>query len=131
MVIKLKDKIYDDIKEKNCKVSGKYMKTLGIISNESEVKSGIPKKNIDFMTILAKLDLIEINEENLETIDEFHDYLFKLGLELGVSHGKRQVIDAIKSNSIDFKQIMEIDPEEYTKNAFEPTFISDMKEALK
>ena len=126
----MKDKIYDEIKEKHCKSSGKYMKSFGIINDENEVESGTPKKNIDLMIILSNLELIEPNQETLDKINEFHDYLFKLGIEIGVGQGKKMVIDAIKNDDATYDKLMEIDPEQYTNYEFEPTFISDMKEAL-
>lgn len=130
MVIKLKDKIYEEIKEKHCRSSGKYMKSFGIITDENNLTSGTPKRNIDLMAILSNLGLIEANQETIDKINEFHDYLFKLGIEIGVSQGKKIVIDAMKHNNAVFDKLMEINPEDYTDYEFEPTFISDMKEAL-
>lgn len=130
MVILMKDKIYEKIKEDSTKSYAHYLKMLGVIDDENSVKSETPKKNVDFMILLSRLGLIESNPENMDTIEEFHDYLFKFGIEMGVGHGKRMIIDAIKSNSVDFEELMNINPEEFVTYDLKPTFISDMKEAL-
>lgn len=106
------------------------MKSIGIVKNENEVRAGTPKKNIDLMVILTNIGLIDNNPENMDKINDFHDYLFKLGIEIGVAQGKKMIIDAIKEDRADFNEIIKIDPEHYTAYDFEPTFISDMKEAI-
>mgnify|MGYP006908800527 CR=1 FL=1 len=126
----MKEKIYEKVKEDSKQAYAHYLKAFGIIDDEKSVKSETPKKNIDLMILLSKLGLIESNSENIEIINEFHDYLFKLGIEMGVGHGKRMVIDAIKSRSIDFKKLMEMNPQEFVAYNLEPPFIADMKEAL-
>ena len=124
------DKIYEDIEEKQSKVSAKYLKNMGIVKDENAVKCMTPKQNLDFMIILHNLGLIEENSENLKKIDEFYEYLFKLGLEIGAYQGKKLLIDAIKKDFVDFDALMEVDVEELIDFDFEPTFITDMKEAL-
>lgn len=128
MVIKLQDKIYENIKENNCKTIGKYMKTMGFVDDESEIKCGKPKKNMDFLIILSNLGLIEQNPKMGEIVNEFHDRLFKLGIEIGVIHGKKIIIDAIKKDKIDFEKLMEINPKEYTNYNPEPIFICNIEE---
>lgn len=130
MVIKLIDKIYEDIEEKQTKVSSKYMKTLGIVKDENAITGIAPKQNLDFMIILHNLGLIESNSENMEKIDEFYKYLFKLGLEIGVHQGKKLLINALKKDMVDFDELMEFDIDILLNFDFEPTFITDMKEAL-
>ena len=51
----MKDKIYEEIKEKNRKTTEHYMRALGIIDSSDKVKSSIPKKNIDLGIILSKV----------------------------------------------------------------------------
>lgn len=126
----MEDKIYEKLKEDSAKSYAHYLKMMGVIDDENAVKSETPKKNVDFMTLLSRLELIESNDENMETISEFHDYLFKFGIEMGISHGKRMIIDAIKSDSVDFEKLMEINPQEFVTYEFEPPFIADMKEAI-
>ena len=127
----MQDKIYEQIKERSTRSSGRYLKALGIIDDASEITGGIPKKNVDFSIILCKLDLIQANPENQKIIDEFHDYLLKLGIETGIGHGKRMIIEAIKRNDDFYGELMEVNPEMIVNYSYIPTFISDMKEAMK
>jgi hypothetical protein len=126
----MQDKIYEKLKEDSAKSYAHYLKKLGIITDEKSITGETPKKNMDLMTLLSKLGLIENNAENMKTINEFHEYLFKLGIEVGIGHGKRMVIESIKADAIDFKKLMEMDPQEFVTYNMDPTFISDMKEAF-
>ena len=127
----MEDKIYEIIKEKNAKSSGHYMKILGIVEDENSIKFGTPKKNIDLMIILSNLGLIEPNPENGEIIDDYHDYLYKFGINLGIGNGKKIIIDSIKENPNSFETIMELDPEEFVNyDDIKPTFIHDLKESI-
>lgn len=67
----------------------------------------------------------------MDKIDEFHDYLFKFGIELGISTGKKMIIEGIQDGLIDINELIKIDPEEIVDYKMEPTFITDMKETLK
>jgi len=126
----MEDKIYEIIKEKNAKSAGMYMKYLGIIDDEDSVKSGIPKKNIDLLIILSNIGLIGQNPETGDLINEFHDYLYKLGISVGIGHGKRMIIESIREYPDSFENIMEIDPEDFVNYNIEPTFIHDLKESI-
>lgn len=126
----MEDKIYEIIKEKNAKSAGMYMKYLGIIDDEDSVKSGIPKKNIDLLIILSNIGLIGQNPETGDIINEFHDYLYKLGISVGIGHGKRMIIESIREYPDSFENIMEIDPEDFVNYNIEPTFIHDLKESI-
>lgn len=126
----MKDKIYEEIKEKNRKTTEHYMRALGIIDSSDKVKSSIPKKNIDLGIILSKLNLIELNEETSNTIDEFHDYVFKLGIDIGVGSGKKLMIEAIQQDKSLFEDLMEIDPQEYVNYPIEPAFIEGIREVI-
>ena len=126
----MEDKIYEIIKEKNAKSAGMYMKYLGIIDDEESVKSGIPKKNIDLLIILSNIGLIGQNPETGDLINEFHDYLYKLGISVGIGHGKRMIIESIREYPDSFENIMEIDPEDFVNYNIEPTFIHDLKESI-
>ena len=126
----MKDKIYEEIKEKNLKTTEQYMRVLGIIDDDDEIKCGTPKKNIDLGIILSKLELIELNEETSNTIDEFHDYIFKLGIDIGVGSGKKLMIEAIQNDDSIFEKLMEIDPQEYVNYPIEPAFINQIREAF-
>ena len=121
----MEDKIYEIIKEKNAKTAGMYMKYLGIIDDEDSVKSGIPKKNIDLLIILSNIGLIGQNPETGDLINEFHDYLYKLGISVGIGHGKRMIIESIREYPDSFENIMEIDPEDFVNYNIEPTFIQE------
>ena len=126
----MEDKINEIIKEKNAKSAGMYMKYLGIIDDEDSVKSGIPKKNIDLLIILSNIGLIGQNPETGDIINEFHDYLYKLGISVGIGHGKRMIIESIREYPDSFENIMEIDPEDFVNYNIEPTFIHDLKESI-
>lgn len=126
----MEDRIYEIIKEKNAKSAGMYMKYLGIIDDEDSVKSGIPKKNIDLLIILSNIGLIGQNPETGDIINEFHDYLYKLGISVGIGHGKRMIIESIREYPDSFENIMEIDPEDFVNYNIEPTFIHDLKESI-
>ena len=126
----MEEKIYEKVKEKHCRITTQYMRTLGIIGENDEIKTGPPKKNIDLWTILSKLGLIEITDETCEIIDNFHDDLFKLGIHFGVNYGKRMIIEAIQEDPAGFDAIMGIDPEEYVSYNVEPPFIDGLREAI-
>ena len=122
------DKIFDDIKRRELECSNRYMESLGLAEKNGEMIGSIPKKNMDLRTILSKLDLIKSSRENLEKINDFHDYLFKLGIELGVTYSKRMVIDHIQNHHLDFEQLLEINTDEYVNYELLPGAIYDMKE---
>jgi hypothetical protein len=125
----MEDKIYEKLKEQEIESATRYIKILGA-SYAPEITDLIPKKNIDFATILNRMGLIELTQENREKINDFHDYLFKLGINLGVSHGKKMIIDAVKDDDIDFQEILDVNPEDLVDFNMEPTFIRDYKEAV-
>ena len=125
------EKIFEKIKQKEQKSANHYLKALGIVGEKENVIGGNPKKNMDLAIILSNLGLIEITPETGEIIDEYHDYLFKLGIENGVGMGKKIVFDAVANEEISLEEIMDIDPEEYVNFNFQPSFIHDMKEAIR
>jgi len=126
----MEDKIFNVIKEKNAKSADHYMKILGIVKEEDSVKFGVPKKNLDFLIILSKLGLIGPDSEYGETINDFHDYLYKLGINVGIGYGKRMIIDSIKEYPESFEGLMDINPEEIVDYDIKPTFINDLKESI-
>ena len=126
----MEDKIYEEIKRKDTESIRHYMKTLNIIDDNNKVEYWTSRKNIDFIIILSNLGLVENNDENLKKLDEFFEYLFKLGIESGLCTSRQLMIDSIKKGKIDFDKLMEIDPNSYINYNFEPRFISDMKEAI-
>lgn len=126
----MKDKIFEKIQEDSNKSLNHYLKMFNIIDSATEVKSGAPKKNIDFAIILSNLGLIELNPKTGKIIDDFHDYLFKFGIEIGVGIGKRDVINMIKDDAGTFEECLNINPEEIVKYKIEPTFVKDLKEVL-
>ena len=126
----MEDKIYEIIKEKNAKSAQHYMKILGVVDENDSVRPGTPIKNIDLMIILSNLGLIEPNPENGKIIDDYHDYLYKLGINVGIGHGKRRIIDSIKKYPDSFENIMNIDSNELVNYDIKPTFIHDLKESI-
>lgn len=126
----MEDKIFNVIKEKNAKSAGHYMKILGIIEEDDSVQFGVPKKNLDLLIILNKIGLIENDAECGKTIDNFHDYLYKLGINTGIGHGKKMIIDSIKEYPESFESLMDINPEDIVNFDIKPTFINDLKESI-
>jgi hypothetical protein len=125
----MEDKIYEKLKEQEKESSNHYLNVMGI-SADSPITGTIPKKNLDLMTILNKTGLIEKNPENCKKINEFHDYLFKFAIGLGIGHAKSMIIKAIQKGQLDFELLMDVNPEEYVNYDLEPTYIRDMKEAI-
>lgn len=123
----MENKIYEKFKENEISSANHYFKVIGI--NE-EITGTIPNKNFDILTLLNHLGLLPEDPKNLDKINEFYEYLFKYGIELGISTGKKITIEAIQNNEIDFEELMEIDPESLVKYNMEPKFITDIKEAI-
>lgn len=115
----MKEKIFQKIREQQLEASHRYLENIDFIESK-EIINIIPKKNADLETILSKTTLIEMDEEKSEKINEFHDYLYKFGIEIGVSLGKQQVIDIIKNNIMTIDKINELNPEDFTKFHFIP-----------
>ena len=125
----MEDKIYQKLKEQEIESANHYLNVMGI-SDKSPINGTVPKKNIDFETILKRTGLIEDTRENSEIINEFHDYLFKFGINLGIGHGKQMIIEAIQEDNLDFEELMNVNPDEIVNFNLEPTYIRDMKEAM-
>ena len=89
------------------------------------LKERIRNENLDMLTLLSELGLIEENINNLDIINEFHEYLFKLGIEIGVADGKRMITDALKNDEIIIDEIKNIDGDKYTNFKFTAPFIGD------
>ena len=126
----MEEKIFEKLKEEERKSATKYEKAMGNINEEDKISQTIPKKNFDLKLILSNVGLIEDNEESLEKINDFHDYLFKLGIDIGISHGKQLIIHAIKADRVDIDRIMTTDLENYINFNFMPSYLYDLKEAL-
>ena len=110
----MEDKIFNVIKEKNAKSAGHYMKILGIIEEDDSVQFGVPKKNLDLLIILSKIGLIENDAECGKTIDNFHDYLYKLGINTDSlkNYGKTNTIEPQKNqaNTSAKKKVIKLGP---------------------
>ena len=89
------------------------------------------KINFDVVTLLTKTGLLKEDSENIETVEEYYEYLFKLGIDVGITRGKQMVIDHLKENKIDINTIMEIDPETLIKHDLKPSYIGDMIDNFK
>ena len=123
------DKIYEKMKEDEKKSARRYNKSLGIEENDSY--KIMPKINFDVVTLLTKTGLLKEDSENIETVEEYYEYLFKLGIDVGITRGKQMVIDHLKENKIDINTIMEIDPETLIKHDLKPSYIGDMIDNFK
>ena len=125
----MEEKIFEKLKKQEIESSKHYFKIFGIEDGEDIIET-VPAKNFDFETILLNLNLIKRNPENIEKINKFHDYLFKMGIELGVFDGKQTLIDSIKNGKVDFEKIESINPEKFVPQNIIPTFISDLLEEI-
>ena len=125
----MEDKIYEKLKHDHKESSKRYLKFMGM-DKDYPIKDVIPKKNFDFMTILNRTGLIEENPENSKKINDFHDYLFKYGINLGIGQGKKVIIEAIQNGKVNFEDLLDINPEDYVNHDLQPTYIRDMKEAI-
>ena len=53
-----------------------------------------------------------------------------MGIDLGVSSGKKLIIESIQKDDSLFEKLMEIDPQDYVNYPIEPAFINDVREAI-
>ena len=104
-----------------------YFKIIGIYK---EVTETLPTENIDILTILEHLELLPEDPDNLDKINDFYDYLFKFSIDLGIGMGKKMSIEAIQNRKIDFEKLKKIDPDSIVNYDIEPTFITDLREAI-
>ena len=119
----MKDKIFNDYVKQETNSSKRYYKVMGM--GNVNLKERIRNENLDMLTLLSELGLIEENINNLDIINEFHEYLFKLGIEIGVADGKRMITDALKNDEIIIDEIKNIDGDKYTNFKFTAPFIGD------
>ena len=125
----MEDKIFREIKDKQIATEKHYRKVMGF--EDCELKEGPSKITLDLMTILSHLKLIEITDETCEKFDEFYEYLYKLGISIGIINGKRMVIEAIKSDELTLDEIMKINTDRLIEFNIEPTYIKEMRENFK
>ena len=119
----MKDKIFNDYVKQETESSKQYYKAMGM--GNVNIKERIPNENLDMVTLLSKLGLIEKNMDNLNIINDFHDYLFKFGIEMGVADGKHIIMDALKNNKITIDEIKNINCDKYTDFKFASPFLGD------
>lgn len=125
------DKIYNRLEEEDLKAANYYNEKFGVFGINEKLIGTNSKKNLDLIKILNKIGLIEDNAENLGIIKDYYEYVFKIGIDMGISYGTKIVIDAIKKNKVDLKTIMETNPEQFVKYDFKPSFVSDMIDRIK
>ena len=118
----MEKRIYEEIKRKVNESANYYYKALNIIEKDETIKTEHDKINLDFLKILSNLDLLEYNNENLEKLNEFHAYVTQLGIEAGLCNSRQLMIDSIKKGEIDFEELLDIDPNEFTDYDFKPEF---------
>ena len=122
------DKIYKKVKEDEKKSAQYYNESLGI--DDIDYSEIISKTNYDLITILTKTGLLKEDSKNLEIVDEFYEYLFKLGIKIGIDQGKKWFIDNLKEDKVDFNKIMNIDPEILIQHDTKPSYVQDMINSL-
>ena len=125
------DEIYDDLNEKFVESYTKLIKTLGLPAECNEIKEFNHYMDIDLLNILTAAELLKPNEEALKGINKYSEYVFKLGIEIGVSEGKELVVKKVKSDKPDMETVMKLDPNQYLNFRFIPTFIKDLQDAIK
>ncbi len=79
----MKDKLFNDYVKQETESSKQYYKAMG--RGNVNIKERIPNENLDMVSLLSKLGLIEENMNNRSIINDFHDYLFKFGIEMEVA----------------------------------------------
>ena len=121
----MKDRIYEDYNNKKQELKLDYMKKTNVEFDESEFKSFIPNENYDLIRILSEFDLIKMNPSTLEAVNDFYEYIFKLGIEIGVREGQKRCIEEIKKNTLDLTKIMNTPPEEFVNFNIESDFIGE------
>ena len=118
------DEIFNEIREMQINSLKKYTNELNILEGE-EIINVIPKKNFDYCIIIHKFDLID-GHINDDVLNEFHNHLCKEGIYLGIKSGKNLMIQSIRENPEIYDQLLKINPKDFVKLNFIPTFIGDM-----
>ena len=126
----MEDKIYEKYKKDSLEYAKELHSKMKMFKEDVNITGTISNKNIDLKTLLTKNGLIENSKENDEKIEEFYDYLFKLGITLGITQGKYMVIEKVKKYGVDMDKLMETDLEKIVQFNYEPSFISDLREAV-
>ena len=122
------DKIFNDYKKQEFESEKQYYSIIGM-EKKIKFENRIQRENLDLITILSNLGLIEKNNDNLSIINDFYEYLFKYGIELGVADGKRIIISALEKDEITTDDIMNLDYKKFTEFKFaSPLIRSDLYE---
>lgn len=120
------DEIYDKIKEEQINSANYYNIELGLMDESEKITGTTGAANIDLLKIFTKIGLIEDTYENLDIISEYYDYVFKLGIEMGINSGAQLMIEAIKSNYLDLKTAKKINPDDCLNFDLKPQYVYDM-----
>ena len=112
------DKIFDETIEQEKKEFEKQLKKFGIIAESDEITKRLFKVNMDLLVILTKTGLIENTSENNAIIEEFHDEMYKLGIELGVHKGKKHIAELVKNDEITLEEINSYNPEDFSSTSY-------------
>ena len=104
---------------------------MNILDKNNKITTIEHRKNVDLLTILTNVELVENNEKTKEIIANFYEYLIKFGIDLGISSGKQMIIDGIKNDDVDMNLLMNVNPENYTKINFSAFNEKEIKEFFK
>ena len=125
----MQEEIFERIMESRKAAAIKYMKILGTIDEDFDEESyKVPSyRTDDLKRILAKLKLIKNTVQNYNIIDEFHEDLYKLALEIGIKRGKILIINVVKEGNMDYSKIMAVETKKFSNIQIEPDIIIDFK----
>lgn len=126
------EKIYETFKKRDKESTLKYLKLLGKIDESATIDdiSTTEYKNIDLEMLFIKFRLIKYDPENIKKINKFEEYLFKLGIKIGIVQGRKLVIKSIKRDQVKIQTLLEFPAENFTNYGIEPEELLNYKKTI-